>query len=172
MASSLATILYRIWDPESDKVLTTSDVEHFHNESVQKEVSTPSPENTQTSSTQGEDSKGKSVPAARQGRISHMVNPSSVPVAAPATSEGRHATNPNNIPKLRYEDLQDSNIDLDPDFVWYKPAKNFEVFTFAVKKADDNSLSAPQNYKEALASDEAAEWIAAMECEIAQLMDK
>jgi hypothetical protein len=88
------------------------------------------------------------------------------------TSSVRHATNPNNIPKLRYEDLQDSNIDLDPDFVWFKPAKNFEVFAFAVKKADDNSLPAPRNYKEALASDEAAEWIAAMECEIAQLMDK
>jgi hypothetical protein len=169
--------IYHIWDPESDKVLTTSDVhfnEHFQDGSIQKWVSAPSPGNTQTSPTQGEDYKNNSIPAARQGRISHMVNPSSIPVAAntTATPEGLATPNLDNIPKLRYEDLQDSNIDLDPDFVWYKPAKNFEVFAFAVKKADDNSLSEPRNYKEALASDKAAEWIAAMECEIAQLMDK
>ena len=68
--------IYRVWDPETDTILTTSDVdfhEHFHDGSVQG--------GDPTTATPGD---GENVSTARLGRASHMVNPSSVPVAANA----------------------------------------------------------------------------------------
>jgi hypothetical protein len=68
--------------------------------------------------------------------------------------------------------IQDSDIELKPDYIWYMPAKSFDVYAFTTKVNKANSLKEPRSYTEALASDEATEWISAMEGEVQQPMDK
>ena len=158
--------IYRVWDPETDTILTTSDVdfhEHFHDGSVQG--------GDTTMETPGD---GENVSTARLGRVSHMVNPSSVPVAANANVMNGATSpvdkSPNNLPQLRFEAFQESDIELNPDYVWYRPAKNFKTYALAAKIEPSQNL--PRNYKEAVSSAESALWIASMEKEIQQLMDK
>ncbi|KAN0067896.1 hypothetical protein V8E54_014143 [Elaphomyces granulatus] len=99
--------------------------------STQLEAPTPS----SITSIQGEDPndlKDKKILNPRQGRVSRMANPSSMPIASNITAIPKTTVptgpSPNTIPRLLYEDLQDSNVDLDPNGnVWYRPPKTFSA---------------------------------------------
>ncbi|OXV06764.1 hypothetical protein Egran_05469, partial [Elaphomyces granulatus] len=84
--------IYRIWDPNSDTILTSSDVkfnEQFHD-------GTASGSQIQGGATQNNNG------IAQTGRASHMVNPSSTPVAA-ATMTAGTPTDTGTLPQLRFE---------------------------------------------------------------------
>jgi hypothetical protein len=101
--------IYRIWDPETDTIVTTSDVdfhENFHDGSAP--------------STQIQGGTPSNNGIAQTGRASHLVNPSSTPVAAATTTA-------NTLPELRFKSFQESDVELDPDYMWYRPAKNFKT---------------------------------------------
>jgi len=72
-----------------------------------------------------------------QGRVSHMANPSSMPIASNITAIPKATVptgpSPNTIPRLLDEDLQDSNVDMGPNNVWYRPPKSFSISTLILR---------------------------------------
>jgi Reverse transcriptase (RNA-dependent DNA polymerase) len=67
--------------------------------------------------------------------------------------------------------LWESDIELDPIFVRYRPAKSFKPFALAAK-LDHASHGLPRIYKQAVTGPEATQWIPSMEEGRQQLMDK
>ena len=169
--------IYRIWDPNSDTILTSSDVrfnEQFHDGTASG------------SQIQGGAPTQNNNGIAQTGRASHMVNPSSRPVAAATITAGTPIAAPElsadlapkapntdtgTLPQLRFEVPRESDIELDPTFVWYRPAKGFKSFALAAK-LDHTSHGLPGTYRQAVTGPEAAQWIPSMEKELQQLMDK
>ena len=104
-----------------------------------------------------------------------MAKPSSTPIASNITAIPKATVPtgppPNTIPRLLYEDPQDSNVDLDPDNVWYRPPKSFSALAI-ISKADETSLVESQTDKETPSSDETAQRIATMGREIQQILGK
>jgi hypothetical protein len=186
--ADLASPLPPVEDPENSG---NNFNEHSCDRSAQWEVSTPpsnyistastqldAPNSSSIASIQGEDPndpKDKNISNTRQGRVSCTAKPNSTPIASNITAIPKATVtagpSPNTTPRLLYEDPQDSNVDLDPDNVWYRPPKSFSAPAI-ISKADETSLIESQIDKEAPSSDETAQRIATMGREIQQILGK
>jgi len=140
--------------------------------------STPPFDNALITPIQGEDPKDpgdKNIPNTRLGRVSCTAKLNSTPIASNITATSKVTVtagpSPNTTPSLLYEDLQDSNVNLGPDNVWYRPPKSFSAPAI-ISKADETSLVESQTDKEAPSSDETAQRIATMGREIQQILGK
>jgi hypothetical protein len=139
--------------------------------STQEETFTRPSDDTLPTSIQGEDPKDpgdKNIPNTRQGRVSLTVKPSSTPnIMATIAID----VSPDTTPRLLYEDLQDSNFNLGPDNVWYRPPKSFSAPAL-ISKADETSLVETRTDKEAPTSNETAKWIVTMDWDLVPLMNR
>ncbi|KAN0075960.1 hypothetical protein V8E54_003375 [Elaphomyces granulatus] len=124
--ADLASPPLPVKDPENSGINSN---EHCCDRSAQGSVSTPPSDNAPITSIQGEDPKDprdKMIPNTRQGRVSLAANPSSMPIAANVTAITKAiipiGVSPNTT-------TQDSNVNLGPDNFWYRPPKNFEIYS-------------------------------------------
>jgi hypothetical protein len=122
--------IYRIWDPEKDVILTTSDLDIL--EDFGTIGTTPTSETA---------SKGDKDLPTRQKPIRPFVavNPISEVIAAQAT---------------QVKDLEELNLDeYNPDIQWIRPAKDFKV-CFATIDTSGLNANLPTTLKQALSSPE------------------
>ena len=111
-----------------------------------RSVSTPPSDNAPTTSIQGEDPKDprdKNISKTRQGRVSCMVKPNSTPsITAIPKATVTTGQSPNNTPRLLYEDLQDSDINLGPDNFWHRPPNiDHELAMIACEMAEGQNIN-------------------------------
>jgi hypothetical protein len=154
--ADLASPLPPVEDPEDSG---NNFNEHSYDRSAQWEVSTPpsnyistastqpdAPNSSSIASIQGEDPndpEDKNISKTRQGRVSCMVKPNSTPsITAIPKATVTTGQSPNNTPRLLYEDLQDSDINLGPDNFWHRPPNiDHELAIIACEMAEGQKIN-------------------------------
>jgi hypothetical protein len=138
--------IYRIWDPEKDVILTTSDVDIHEDFGA-----------IETAPTNETDSKGDKDLPTRQKPIRPLaaVNPTEPIAASAAVTQS-----------------DELNLDeYDPDIQWLRPAEDFKVCYITVDTSELNA-NLPTTLKQALAGPEGTQWREAARKEIELLQAK
>jgi hypothetical protein len=139
--------IYRIWDPERDVILTTSDVqfdEHFNN------LKTVSKDEANVDVT----AKNKPIPTT----AANAVNPSSRITAATTIDNDLLA-----LSTTFNDEAEDS-----PSALWLRPAAHWQQFALATV----TEPSLPRSFKQAVTGPKKEHWIAATRAEIEEMKRK